>query len=280
MEEPQDNFKAQKTSEQPVSPPKSQKKQKKPCNVTMEDIGSESETPEPDIISSPLPTPEHSNPKVVEDVDDFIPDIKPPKIYRKRTTEFDLPPPPTTLDGLFVDLTDDDDTADFNIPPQKLRRSVNRNDYTGSRESYSHSDETYVSSDGESCFSSISSSNIPFCKGACTSSGYPQTTSSGSSPSPTFTIEELKHPGKVFDDMSWIDHAEVDSLVWNVCRGKQFPTWFFDRVLPKYVDSIPHDIDGIGHYKIKTNVHRWHEITTDRRHFQMLTSTRSTLIGE
>ena len=98
-------------------------------------------------------------------------------------------------------------------------------------------------------------SNIPFCKGACSSSGYPHTTSSGSSPSPTFTSEELKRPGKVFEDMSWIDPAEVESLVRNVCRGKQFPTWFFDRVLPKYVESIPHDIDRIGHYKIKTNVH-------------------------
>ena len=280
MEGPQENCNAQKTSEQPVSPPNSPKIQKKPCNVTMEDIGSESETPEPDIITRPLPTPEHTNPKVFEDADDFIPDIKPPKIYRKGTTKLDLPPPPTTLDGLFVDLTDDDDTADFNIPPQKFRRSLNRNDYTGSTESYSHSDETYVSSDGESCFSSISGSNIPFCKGACSSTGYPQTTSSGSSPSPTFTIEELKHPGKVYDDMSWIDPAEVESLVRNVCRGKQFPTWFFDRVPPKYVDSVPHDIDGIGHYKIKTNVHRWHEVTADRRHFQMLTSTRSTLIGE
>ena len=122
----------------------------------MEDIRSESEIPEPEIIPSPVPTLEQSNTKVSEDDADSIPDIKPPKMYRNGTKKFNLPPQPSTADALFVDLTDNDDTADFNIIPKRMRGPGNRNDYTGSTESYSHSDETYVSSDGESCFSSIS----------------------------------------------------------------------------------------------------------------------------
>ena len=85
------------------------------------------------------------------------------------------------------------------------------------------------------------------------------------------------------EDLSIQSHpmeSEMEALLRNICRGKPFPTWYFREMEPEYVPKIPPDIDGIGYYKIRVNKLSWQKVTSDLRHFLMMTSSRDGFTGE
>ena len=75
-----------------------------------------------------------------------------------------------------------------------------------------------------------------------------------------------------------VDEFEAKTLTSQISRGRPFPTWYFERMVPKLVDAIPLDIDGTQLYQIKTKKNQLTKVTRDLRHFQMLTSSRD--VGE
>ena len=77
-------------------------------------------------------------------------------------------------------------------------------------------------------------------------------------------------------------HREIEPelLLQNISHGKPFSTWYFDEIKPQHVSCIPPDITGTGLYKIKTNAGNWSKVTSDLRHFHMLTSSRERFAGQ
>ena len=75
-------------------------------------------------------------------------------------------------------------------------------------------------------------------------------------------------------------YDETETLIQSVSRGRPFPTWYFNSIPPQWVHKIPDDINGIKYYKLKIHEHLWHVLTSDRRHFRMLTSSREGFMGE
>ena len=48
---------------------------------------------------------------------------------------------------------------------------------------------------------------------------------------------------------------------------------------PEIVTTIPEDIDRIKYYILQTDGNSWHEVTRDKRHFVMRTSSRTGFKG-
>ena len=73
---------------------------------------------------------------------------------------------------------------------------------------------------------------------------------------------------------------ESQALAENISRGKPFPLWYFENKTPQHVPYLPQDINGTCFYEILVVDHRWHGVTSDRRHFKMMTTTRAGFHGE
>ena len=146
-----------------------------------------------------------------------------------------------------------------------------------------HSDTTYSSTQAHSdeIFSSIQGN----------SDSNSDTTYSSTQPSflsqatfPTFLTGYLDEGDTRDSDLDSILSKECDedteSPLQSVSRGRPFPTWFFNTIIPKYLKKIPDDIDGTQLYKVPIREHLWHVPTSDKRHFRMLTSSREGFTGE
>ena len=74
--------------------------------------------------------------------------------------------------------------------------------------------------------------------------------------------------------------SEMEALLKNILRGKPFPTWYFRDFPIKRAAELPKNIDGLQLYKIKAGRNEWQKLTSDNRHFLIMTTTRSGYIGE
>ena len=74
--------------------------------------------------------------------------------------------------------------------------------------------------------------------------------------------------------------SEMEALLKNISRGKPFPTWYFRDFPIKCAAELPKNIDGLQLYKIKAGRNEWQKLTSDNRHFLIMTTTRSGYIGE
>ena len=175
-------------------------------------------------------------------------------------------------------------------PPSKFLRPDTGHEtaYSGSTENYSHSDETYISTDPDP-MSSPSSTAVstpastpelirkqysPLRKvhrrraaRSIISSG----TSSTTSDPPCEPLDE---------DFYMSQEFEANTLISQISRGRPFPMWYFDTKIPELIDAVPLDIDGTQFYRIKANKNEWHKVTRDLRHFNMVTSSREGFNGE
>ena len=165
----------------------------------------------------------------------------------------------------FIDLTDDD------IDNNKIHGSSTDYNHTSSNDSWS--DETYISSDGTSEKSTQPNSE----QGK--SSGYPYsdteditTETSGTDNPETYNIEELS--------TTTISTIEQQALAQGVSHGRPFPTWIFDNKIPEEVTHIPFDINGLSYYKIDIKDHKWHQPTSDKRYFKVMTSSHDGFLAE
>ena len=175
-------------------------------------------------------------------------------------------------------------------PPSKFLRPDTGHEtaYSGSTESYSHSDETYISTDPDPMSSPsptavstpastpelIRKQYYPLRKvhrrraaRSIISSG----TSSMTSDPPCEPLDE---------DFYMSQEFEANTLISQISRGKPFPMWYFDTKIPELIDAVPLDIDGTQFYRIKANKNEWHKVTRDLRHFNMVTSSREGFNGE
>ena len=64
-----------------------------------------------------------------------------------------------------------------------------------------------------------------------------------------------------------------------VGRGKYFPLYRFDSMIPEEIDVIPPDIDGWKFYKVPATLENWTTVTSDMRHFLMRTSSKKNYHG-
>ena len=74
--------------------------------------------------------------------------------------------------------------------------------------------------------------------------------------------------------------SEMEALLKNISRGKPFPTWYFRDFPIKRTAELPKDIDGLQLYKIKAERNEWLKLTSDNRHFFIMTTTHTGYIGE
>ena len=153
--------------------------------------------------------------------------------------------------------------------------------YSGSTENYSHSDETYISTDPDPMsspsstavstpastpelirkqYSPLRSVHRPRAGRSIISLG----TSSMTSDPPCEPLDEHFYMSQEF---------EANTLISKISRGRPFPMWYFDTKIPELIDAVPLDIDGTQFYRIKANKNEWHKVTRDLRHFNMVTSS-------
>ena len=160
--------------------------------------------------------------------------------------------------------------------------------YSGTTESYSHSDETYISTDvtdpepNSSPASTPSSTPELECRNP-----FPRRTSNRhknlqyiQSSSATSSSTSDAQCDLQDDDFFMVDEFEAKTLTSQISHGRPFPTWYFERTVPELVDAIPLDIDGTQLYQIKTTKNQLTKVTWDLRHFQMLTSSREGFVGD
>ena len=163
---------------------------------------------------------------------------------------------------------------DDNLDNPKLHGNSTDYNHTSSiRFDDSWSDETYISSDGTS-----EKSTRPNCEPG-TSSGYPYsdteevtTETSGTDNPEAYNIEELS--------TTTFSTIAQQALAQGVSRGRPFPTWIFDNKILEEVAQIPFDIDGPSYYKIDIKDHKWHQPTSDKRHFKVMMSLWDGFLGE
>ena len=160
--------------------------------------------------------------------------------------------------------------------------------YSGTTESYSHSDETYVSTDVTDSEPNSSPASTPASTPKLQPKNpfprrtsnrhktprYIQSSSATSSSTSNAQYDEQEH------DLFMVDEFEAKTLTSQISHGRPFPTWYFVRMVPELVDAIPIDIDGTQLYWIKTTKNQLTKVTHDLRHFHMLTSSRDGLVGE
>ena len=175
-------------------------------------------------------------------------------------------------------------------PPNKYLRPDpgQETSYSGTTESYTHSDETYVSTDLTDPEPNSSPASTPASTPELErrnpyprrnskrhkTSGHIQSSSATSS-SASDAQYDLQD-----DDFFMADEFEAKTLTSQISRGRPFPTWYFERTVPELVDAIPLDIDGTQLYRVKTTKNQLTKVTRDLRHFHMLTSSREGFVGE
>ena len=175
-------------------------------------------------------------------------------------------------------------------PPNKYLRPDpgQETSYSGRTESYSHSDETYVSTDVTDPEPNSSPASTPASTPELQQKNafprrtsnrhktprYIQSSSATSSSASDAQYDEQDH------DLFMVDEFEAKTLTSQISCGRPFPTWYFERMFPEFVDAIPLDIDGTQLYRIKTTKNQLTKVTCDLRHFHMLTSSRDGLVGE
>ena len=169
-----------------------------------------------------------------------------------------------------------------------------------------HSDETFISSDMESTghfCSGHTTTTAPSTPSADTQSDTSYFSSQMSThssytnsfvPHSTTTQQQTHIPSSTVTFRHFLsdNDSDLDSLMSHepddeeqyllesVSRGQPFPTWYFNTFEPQYVTKIPDDINGTCVYKIKVKQHMWHAVSSDKRHFRMLTSSREGFFGE
>ena len=169
-------------------------------------------------------------------------------------------------------------------PPNKYLRPDpgQETSYSGTTESYSHSDKTYVSTDvtdpepNSSPASTPASTpelqrKNPFPRRTSNRQKTPRYIQSSSATSSSVSdaqYDEQEH------DLFMVDEFEAKTLTSQISHGRTFPTWYFERMVPELVDAIPLDIDGTQLYPIKTTKNQLTKVTRDLQHFHMLTSSR------
>ena len=187
-------------------------------------------------------------------------------------------------DQMFIDLTDKDN--DYVPPPPPCRR---RRLSGGNSSSTEWSDETYISSDSENIFNTQSSLLSHFKTSRyskkSTSTSTPASLSSEnewpSFPTPSTSSTSVSSDNEGHNHESKLHETiEAQALAENISRGKPFPLWYFDNKIPQHVPYIPQDINGTCYFEIPVVDHRWHGVTSDRRHFKMVTTSRSGYRGE
>ena len=166
-----------------------------------------------------------------------------------------------------IDLTQDD-------TPVLSQRNIFQRTASGGSSSEPWSDKTYISSD---CSSEYSSGNIPPTpKYAEILPAFPYSNTediSTEASSPEFVSTE--------DGISDTNtEVKVQSLAERVSRERPFPTWFFDDKQPEHVNAVPDHIDGPCYYKVDVQNVKWHSVTSDKRHFKMMSSSQEGFIGE
>ena len=132
--------------------------------------------------------------------------------------------------------------------------------YSGTTESYTHSDETYVSTDVTDPEPNSSPASTPASTPELERRNpYPRRTSnrhktSGHIQSSSTTSSSASDAQYDLqdDDFFMADEFEAKTLTSQISRGKPFPTWYFERTVPELVDAIPLDIDGTQLYRVKT----------------------------
>ena len=182
-------------------------------------------------------------------------------------------------DQIFIDLTDKDN--DYVAPPPPRRRCQ----FSGGNSSSTEwSDETYISSDSENILNTQSSLFSHFHPSAyskqSTSTSTPTSLSSEnewpSFPTPLTSSTSVSSDNEGHNHESKLHETiEAQALAENISRGKPFPLWYFDNKIPQHVPYLPHDINSMCYFEILVVDHRWHGVTSDRRHFKMVTPSRS-----
>ena len=153
--------------------------------------------------------------------------------------------------------------------------------YSGTTESYSHSDETYVSTDVTDPEPNSSPASTPASTPELERRHpYPRTTSNRtsrhiqSSSATSSSASDAQNDLQDDDDFFMVDEFKAKTLTSQMSRGRPFPTWYFERTVAELVDAIPLDVDGTQLYQIRTTKNQLTKVTWDLRHFQMLTSSR------
>ena len=158
-------------------------------------------------------------------------------------------------------------------PPNKYLRPDpgQETSYSGTTESYSHSDETYVSTDVTDPEPNSSPASTPAstpeleCRHP-----YPRTTSNRtssqhiqSSSATSSSASDAQNDLQDDDDFFMVDEFEAKTLTSQISRERPFPTWYFERTVAQLVDAIPLDIDGTQLYQIKTTKNQLTKVTQD-----------------
>ena len=158
-------------------------------------------------------------------------------------------------------------------PPNKYLRPDpgQETGYSGTTESYSHSDETYVSTDVTDPKPNSSPASTPAstpeleCRNP-----YPRRTSNNhktsghiQSSSATSSSTSDAQYDLQDDDFFMADEFEAKTLTSQISLGRPFPTWYFERTIPELVDAIPLDIDGTQLYQVKTTKNQLTKVTRD-----------------
>ena len=170
---------------------------------------------------------------------------------------------------VFIDLTESDDEIFLHNSPQSEKCTVKQQ----TTDSYSDTTDTTDWTDLEPFSSSLTPDTVTPLENVQSKRKRSYSVNTPTTTSTTDSNEETEYQigcGKI----------ERELLLRNISRGKPFPTWYFERIEPQHVTCIPLDITGTNVYKIKTNAANWSKVTSDLRHFHMLTSSREGFVGQ
>ena len=90
--------------------------------------------------------------------------------------------------------------------------------------------------------------------------------------------EEVETEGHEGSHVLTLEHDNVDEVIEQYLRPSTiFPSFLFRKTKPKKVDFLPHNINGNVYYKVKCTTKNYGKKTSDRRWFNMRTSSRKAL---
>ena len=90
--------------------------------------------------------------------------------------------------------------------------------------------------------------------------------------------EEVETEGQEGSHVLTLEHDNVDEVIEQYLRPSTiFPSFLFRKTKPKKVDFLPHNINGNVYYKVKCTTKNYGKKTSDRRWFNMRTSSRKAL---
>ena len=159
-------------------------------------------------------------------------------------------------------------------PPNKYLRPDpgQETSYSGTTESYSHSDETYVSTDVTDPEPNSSPASTPASTPELQQKNlFPRRTSNRhktpqhihSSSATSSSTSDAQYDPHDDEDFFMADEFEAKKLTSQISHGRPFRTWYFQRTVPELVDAIPLDIDGTQLYQIKTTRNQLTRVTCD-----------------